>query len=93
MKLVGATRWFIRLPFIYKGIYYGLLSAMIAILLLLGTIFIVQNQIKEIIDFVDPDILALLFAGVIITGILISSISTFFAVNKYLNVNTDSLYL
>jgi len=65
MKLVGATRAFIRLPFIYRGMYYGLLSAMIAILLLLGTIYIVQNQIEGLIDFVDPGILALLFAGVI----------------------------
>jgi cell division transport system permease protein len=93
MQLVGATRRFIRLPFIYKSIYYGLLSSMIAILLLLGTIYIVQNQIEGIIDFVDPNILALLFAGVIFIGILISSVSTFFAVNKYLNVNTDALYL
>jgi len=93
MKLVGATRAFIRLPFIYRGMYYGLLSAMIAILLLLGTIYIVQNQIEGLIDFVDPGILALLFAGVILTGILISSVSTFFAVNKYLNVSSDALYL
>jgi cell division transport system permease protein len=93
MQLVGATRRFIRLPFIYKSIYYGLLSSMIAILLLLGTIYIVQNQIEGLIDFVDPNILALLFAGVIFIGILISSVSTFFAVNKYLNVNTDALYL
>jgi cell division transport system permease protein len=93
MQLVGATRGFIRLPFIYKGMYYGLLSAMIAILLLLGTIYVVQNQIEGLIDFVEPDILGLLFAGVIVAGILISSISTFFAVNKYLNVNTDALYL
>lgn len=93
MQLVGATRGFIRLPFIYKGIYYGLLSSMIAILLLLGTIYLVQNQIEGLIDFVEPNILALLFAGVIFMGILISSVSTFFAVNKYLNVNTDALYL
>jgi cell division transport system permease protein len=93
MQLVGATRGFIRLPFIYKGIYYGLLSAMIAILLLLGIIYVVQNQIEELINFVDPGVLAMLFAGVIITGILISSVSTFFAVNKYLNSNTDALYL
>lgn len=93
MQLVGATRAFIRLPFIYKGIYYGLLSAMIAILLLLGTIYIVQNQIEGLIDFVDPLTLAFLFLGVILTGILISAISTFFAVNKYLNLNTDALYL
>jgi cell division transport system permease protein len=93
MQLVGATRRFIRLPFIYKSIYYGLLSSMIAILLLLGSIYIVQNQIEGLIDFIDPNILALLFAGVILIGILISSVSTFFAVNKYLNVNTDALYL
>jgi cell division transport system permease protein len=93
MQLVGATRGFIRRPFIYKGAYYGLLSAMISILLLMGTIYIVQNQIEGLIDFIDPGILALLFVGVIITGIIISSISTFFAVNKYLNLNTDALYL
>lgn len=93
MQLVGATRGFIRRPFIFKGAYYGLLSAMISILLLMGTIYIVQNQIEGLIDFIDPGILALLFVGVIITGIIISSISTFFAVNKYLNLNTDALYL
>jgi len=93
MQLVGATRGFIRRPFIYKGAYYGLLSAMIAIILLLASIYIIQNQIQGLIDFVDPNILALLFAGVIFTGILISSVSTFFAVNKYLNLNTDALYL
>jgi len=93
MQLVGATRGFIRRPFIFKGAYYGLLSAMIAIILLLASIYIIQNQIQGLIDFVDPNILALLFAGVIFTGILISSVSTFFAVNKYLNLNTDALYL
>ncbi len=93
MQLVGATRGFIRRPFIFKGAYYGLLSALIAILLLLGTIYIVQNQIEGLIDFIDPEILAFLFAGVALTGIIISSISTFFAVNKYLNLNTDALYL
>jgi len=93
MQLVGATRGFIRRPFIFKGAYYGLLSAMISILLLLGTIYIIQNQIEGLIDFVEPDILAILFAGVILAGIIISSISTFFAVNKYLNLNTDALYL
>jgi len=93
MQLVGATRGFIRKPFILKGAYYGLLSAMISIVLLLGTIYIVQNQIEGLIDFVDPPLLAILFGGVIIAGIIISSVSTFFAVNKYLNLNTDALYL
>ncbi|MCB8994761.1 MAG: cell division protein FtsX [Bacteroidales bacterium] len=93
MQLVGATRGFIRKPFIFKGVYYGILSALIAIILLLGTIYVVQNQIEGLVEFVDPKILALLFASVLGTGILISAVSTFFAVNKYLNLNTDALYL
>jgi cell division transport system permease protein len=92
MQLVGATRQFIRRPFILKSAYYGLLSSFIAILLLLGTIYIIQNQIEEMIDFIEPDLLALLFTGVIVMGIIISALSTFFAVNKYLNLKTDALY-
>jgi cell division transport system permease protein len=93
MQLVGATRRFIRQPFVLKSVYYGLFSSLIAILLLLGSIYLIQKQIEGLIDFVDPNTLVYLFAGVIFTGILISSVSTFFAVNKYLNLNTDALYI
>lgn len=92
MQLVGATRRFIRMPFILKSVYYGILSAMIAILLLMGTIYIAQDQLEGIIDFIDPNTLSLLFLCIVLTGIIISYISTFFAVNKYLNLKTDDLY-
>ncbi len=92
MQLVGATRRFIRMPFIMKSVYYGILSAMIAILLLIGTIYIAQDQLEGIVDFIDPNTLSLLFLCIVLTGIIISYISTFFAVNKYLNLKTDDLY-
>ena len=93
MQLVGATRSFIRRPFVIKSAWQGLLSAMISIALLLSTIYLAQRQVEGIIEFVDPDLLIMLFGGVIITGILISSISSFFAVNKYLKNNIDALYI
>jgi len=92
MQLVGATKAFIRRPFIYSSIYHGFLSGLLGIGMLLGLIYLAQQQVKEIIYLVEPEILGLLFAGVIISGILISMISTFFAVNKYLNIEKDELY-
>ena len=92
MQLVGASRGFIRKPFLWIGIAHGTLASLIAIALLLGVLYIAQKQISEIIFFMDVNILGFLFLGVIFLGIFISLISTFFAVNKYLNLNKDELY-
>jgi cell division transport system permease protein len=92
MQLVGATKSFIRRPFIQSGIYQGLVASLLATALLLATIYLARNQVDEILYMLDPDILGLLILGVIVTGILLSIISTFFAVNKYLNLNKDALF-
>ena len=92
MRLVGATKRFIRRPFVWKGVYHGFIASLIAIGLLMGLIFIAQKQVKDILYILDPDIIGLLFLAVMVTGILISMVSTFFAVNKYLNLKKDDLY-
>ncbi len=92
MQLVGATRSFIRRPFIWTGIYHGFLASLLSIALIIGTVYIAQEQVDDLIYVVDPLIMGLLFLAVIVTGILISIISTFFAVNKYLNIERDELY-
>ena len=92
MQLVGATRGFIRWPFILKGAWNGMISALIAACLLTGSIYIAQKQVSDIIELVDPDIMGLLFLFMIILGVFISAASTFFAVNKYLNLEKDKLY-
>ncbi len=92
MRLVGATRGFIRKPFIWKGIYHGFIASLIAIGLLLSLIFLAQKQVSDILYILDPDIIGLLFLAVIFAGVLISMVSTFFAVNKYLNLKKDDLY-
>jgi cell division transport system permease protein len=92
MQLVGATKRFIRKPFLWNSVYQGFLSALVGISLLMGLIYLAEQQISDLIFLFEAKILGLLFAGVIVTGILISLISTFFAVNKYLNIQKDELY-
>lgn len=92
MQLVGATRNFIRKPFILSGIWYGFFSALIAIALLTLIIYLAQKKVSGIIELVDPDVMGLLFIFIIVLGVLISATSTFFAVNKYLNLEKDKLY-
>jgi cell division transport system permease protein len=92
MQLVGATRGFIRKPFIITGILHGLLGALIAISLLIAALFLARNEVPDLIILQDFTEFAILFVGIISMGILISFLSTFFAVNKYLNQHIDDLY-
>jgi len=92
MQLVGATRPFIRWPFIKKSILHGIFAAFIAILLILGSLYLAQKDFPELIKIQDVEVLALLFSGVILLGILFNLISTFFAVNKYLRMEEGDLY-
>jgi len=92
MQLVGATRGFIRKPFVLTGILHGLLGALIAIAILIGTLFVARNEVPDLIILEDYSEFAILFFGIISMGILISFLSTFFAVNKYLNQHIDDLY-
>src|SRR4030043_304601 len=84
MQLVGATKSFIRRPFLAKSATHGIYAAIISLLLLTAVIYFAQQELPGIVGFSDPVILAVLFLGVIILGIIFNWISTFFAVNKYL---------
>ncbi len=92
MQLVGATQSFIRRPFIITGVIQGVVGAVITIILLTGAMYLAQHQIPELPFFPGIRELAVLFGGVLLLGIIISYISTFFAVRKYLNIKTDFLY-
>jgi cell division transport system permease protein len=93
MQLIGATQTFIRRPFVFKGIMQGLVGSVIAIVLLLASLYGAQKSVPELIDFQDIEMLFSIFVLVIILGIVISWISTWFAVRKYLRIKTDNLYL
>jgi cell division transport system permease protein len=92
MQLVGATRGFIRKPFINYGILHGFIAGLIAIILLVLTLYFAQKEIPELVILTDFTEFGIVFLGVIGVGILISGISTYFAVTKYLGLKTQDLY-
>jgi cell division transport system permease protein len=92
MQLVGATEGFIRRPFLQTSIIHALISSLLAIGLLIGVISILRQQVPEIVSLQSLDLFLILFASVILIGSVISWISTYFAVRKYLRIKTDYLY-
>jgi cell division transport system permease protein len=92
MQLVGATRGFIRRPFLYRSAASGFSASIVAMALLLGLVYLMQKEFEGVVSLKDYEMLAFLALAVMLTGMLISWVSTFFAVNKYLNMKTDKLY-
>lgn len=93
MQLVGATRWFIIKPFLMRGVFNGLVSGLVAVIALVGLMYYAQVKLPALKVVSDNLIgFSIIFAGVIVTGILISWLSTWRAVAKYLSMKLDDLY-
>jgi cell division transport system permease protein len=92
MYLVGATRVFISKPFIFKGIRQGVIAGILAGVLLAGFLIVSTNYIPDLLQLQDENMLALLFGGIVLLGIFISSISAMFSVMRYLRLKTSDLY-
>ncbi|AOM77193.1 cell division protein FtsX [Pedobacter steynii] len=92
MQLVGATRNFIRKPFILFAALHGLIAAFIAILILLGILYYAQREIPEIVILRNYTEFGIVLLGLVGVGIFITAISTSFAVSKYLRLKIYDLY-
>lgn len=92
MKLVGATPSFIRRPLIKYNMVSGFIAGLLAIGLLCGTIYYFKGEIGSIIMMVDHVTLAIVFAIILVAGILLSVIFTIIAVNRYLRMSVDKMY-
>ena len=92
MQLVGATRGFIRKPFLLRSSLNGFIGSLIAMGLLFGIIYLTKDELEGLISFNDMELIAILSLSILTISIVINWISTFFAVNKYLNMKTDKLY-
>jgi cell division transport system permease protein len=92
MQMVGATKIFIRRPFLWTNIKLGMLGAVLALLALGGVLYYLDANFTEFNILQDSTLLILLFVGVFVLGVLISLISTFFATQRFLNLRTDELY-
>ncbi len=92
MQLVGATKAFIRKPFLLYGIWHGLLGALIAIILLVGILYLAYHQIPDLVVLQNPFEFIVVFLGLVTLGIFIAGFSTFLAVNRFLRLKIYQLY-
>lgn len=92
MQMVGATKGFIRRPFIWRGIQLGVLGAMVAILGIIGLLIYINGNIPELQLLKDKVQLAIVFGAVLSIGIFITFLSTYFATRRFLNLRTEDLY-
>jgi cell division transport system permease protein len=91
-ELVGASWGFISKPYINRSILNGLWSALLAILGLIALNWLIQRQFPEWKDLEDINGSVLIYAVMLVLGVAISGLSTYFVVNKFLKMRIDDLY-
>ena len=92
MKLVGATRSFIRAPFLVQSAFQGLFAAFIAIIILVGLMFLMRSEFVQLFEIFRMDLLLIVIGIVIASGLVICLVSTCFVVNKLISLRKDELY-
>ena len=92
MQMVGATKRFIRKPFLYRSIKLGMAGAILAIGVLTGILYYLNKKYPSLHLYENKEKIALLFLVIFLIGILITWISTYFATRRFLKLKTDELY-
>lgn len=92
MKLVGASWNFIRRPFLARGFTLGIVSAAVADALLIGCIYWLHGFEPQITSVINLKVIIIVTAAVFFFGIIITFLCTFFSLNKYLRMNSNTLY-
>jgi len=92
MQLVGATRGFIRRPFVWKGILQGFYGALIALALLTVVLAIARENLPELAAIESTEMIGLVYLFVVLLGMAVTGFSTFFSVSRYLDMNKHNLY-
>ncbi len=92
MRLVGATKSFIRAPFLVQAVFQGLFSAIIAIIMLLAVLFVIRNEFAQLFEVFRLDLLLMVMGIVVASGLVICVTSTFFVVGRLVTLKRDELY-
>jgi cell division transport system permease protein len=92
MQMVGATKSFIRKPFIWRSIKLGMIGAGLAIIALVATLYYIDVTYPNLNILEEELMTAAVLIGVLVVGIIITWLSTFFATQRFLNLRTDDLY-
>ena len=92
MQLVGAKPFFICKPFIQNSVWFGFFGSMIANLILLAAIFFLQKEVGSVVNLMNKELIIIMVAFVMVCGILLSLVSSWMSVARYLNKDMNDLY-
>lgn len=92
MKMVGATRSFIRAPFLVRSLFQGIFAAILAILMLLAILFVIRSEFVQLFEIFRLDLLLVVMGIVIVSGAVICMTSTALVVNRLISLNKNELY-
>jgi len=92
MQLVGATSWFIKKPYLLKSLLMGLISVVVSSLLLFAVVAAGDRQLPELAALRDQMLTVYIGIGLLALGLIISFLSTWIAINRYLRYKIDELY-
>jgi len=92
MQMVGATKRFVRRPFVWRSVRLGILGALLALIGMAVVLYYLNKQFPDLALLNDKLLIGVLFLGVFFLGVFITWISTYFATQRFLNLRTDELY-
>lgn len=93
MQLVGATKGFIRKPFMIQAFFQGFIAGMVAVLGIIAALIVVKNDFSGILEAIDPEAVMGSLVFVAVLGIFICMVSTAAVINKLVGFSKDDLYL
>ena len=92
MKLVGASWSFIRRPFLRRNVWSGVLAAVVADAILMGTAYWAVTYEQELLQVITPEVMLIVCASVLVFGMVITWLCAYISINKYLRMRANTLY-
>ena len=92
MKLVGASWGFIRRPFLFRNMWIGILSGVMADAVLMGMAYMLVKYEPQLIEIMTPASLLVVMVSVFVFGLVITSLCAYVSINKYLRMKASALY-
>ncbi|MBX2962704.1 MAG: permease-like cell division protein FtsX [Cyclobacteriaceae bacterium] len=92
MQLVGAKRWFIQRPFIWRAMVYGVVAGLLASLAIAALLNYANNHVEDLALLLNDDHLLILSGILLLLGVIVATGSTFFSIQRYLKMSLDELY-
>lgn len=93
MKLVGATKWYIMRPFLWDALKQGLVAGVVAAVLLAGVVYGAENYAINGVEMLGHTAVAIIIGAVVALGVVITLLFSAFAVNKFVNMRSNKIYL